>query len=145
VKNSSSDLLIDNCDEFIYYDDLVRGERQARAQAQKAARDKAKAAARKARPEGDDRPPADKSGDKTEALELVLETVEALFKEREGNLWGSMIKQVLKRKRPNFDESYYGYRTFTELLQDAHERQLLEIEKDAKSGGVLIVGFGPKA
>jgi uncharacterized protein (TIGR00288 family) len=145
VKNSSSDLLIDNCDEFIYYDDLVRGERKARAQVQKAARDKSKAAERRGRTEGDDRPPADKSGDKTEALELVLDTVDALFKEREGNLWGSMIKQVLKRKRPNFDESYYGYRTFTELLQDAHERQLLEIEKDAKSGGVLIVGFGPKA
>jgi uncharacterized protein (TIGR00288 family) len=145
VKNSSSDLLIDNCDEFIYYDDLVRGERKARAQVQKAARDKTKAAERRGRAEGDDRPPADKSGDKTEALELVLDTVDALFKEREGNLWGSMIKQVLKRKRPNFDESYYGYRTFTELLQDAHERQLLEIEKDAKSGGVLIVGFGPKA
>ena len=145
VKNSSSDLLIDNCDEFIYYDDLVRGERKARAQVQKAARDKTKAAERRGRAEGDDRPPADKSGDKAEALEFVLDTVDALFKEREGNLWGSMVKQVLKRKRPNFDESYYGYRTFTELLQDAHERQLLEIEKDAKSGGVLIVGFGPKA
>jgi hypothetical protein len=56
-----------------------------------------------------------------------------------------MVKQVLKRKRPHFDESYYGYRTFTELLEDAHERELLVIEKDAKSGGVLIVSFGPKA
>ncbi len=146
VKNSSSDLLIENCDDFIYYDDLVRERRKARAVAQKTARAKAKAEeAKQRRPEADDRPPADKSGEKTDALELVLDTVEALFKEREGNLWGSMVKQVLKRKRPNFDESYYGYRTFNELLQDAHERQLLDIEKDADSGGVLILSFGPKA
>ncbi|MBC7171361.1 MAG: NYN domain-containing protein, partial [Polyangiaceae bacterium] len=145
VKNSSSDLLIENCDDFIYYDDLVRERRKARAVAQKSAREKAKAETKQRRPETDDRPPAEKSGEKTDALELVLDTVEALFKEREGNLWGSMVKQVLKRKRPNFEESYYGYRTFNELLQDAHEREMLEIEKDSDSGGVLILAFGPKA
>jgi uncharacterized protein (TIGR00288 family) len=146
VKNSSSDLLIENCDEFIYYDDLVREHRKARAATQKHARDKKAKAEKRARPEGEEGPPAaDKSGEKSEALELVLDTVEALFKDREGNLWGSMVKQVLKRKRPNFDESYYGYRTFNELLQDAHEKHLLEIQKDDKSGGMLILSFGPKA
>jgi uncharacterized protein (TIGR00288 family) len=147
VKNSSSDLLIENCDEFIYYDDLVRERRKARAASQSSARAKATRAADKPqRPAAaDDRPPAEQSGDKSEALELVLDTVEALFKEREGNLWGSMVKQVLKRKRPNFDESYYGYRTFNELLADASARELLDIEKDANSGGFLIASFGPKA
>ncbi len=85
------------------------------------------------------------AGDKEEALELVLDTVEALFRERDENLWGSMIKQTLKRKKPHFSESYFGYRTFNQLLEDAERRGLLELEKDQKSGGYLILAFGPKA
>ncbi len=88
---------------------------------------------------------ADKDGDKQEALEIVLDVVESLFKDRDGNLWGSMVKQVLKRKRPQFSESYYGYRSFNQLLEDARDQELLEIQKDQKSGGYVIVSFGPKA
>lgn len=151
VKNSSSDLLIDNCDEFIYYDDLIR-DKQRQKTPSKAQRPKTSAA-----PKG--QTPADASGakgdasarpdtpeaSKVQALEHVLETVEALFRERDGNLWGSMIKQTLKRKRPMFNESYHGYASFSELLADAEKRGLLKLQKDPKSGGYVIVGFGPEA
>ena len=84
-------------------------------------------------------------GSKDEAIELVLDTVEALFRERDDNLWGSMVKQTLKRKRPHFSETFYGYRTFNELLEDAAKQGLLDIQKDDRSGGYLIVSFGPNA
>jgi hypothetical protein len=82
---------------------------------------------------------------KLEAIEHVLETVEGLFREREGNLWGSMVKQTLKRKRPMFNESYHGYESFTQLLEDAQTRGLLKLQKEPKSGGYVILGFGPEA
>jgi uncharacterized protein (TIGR00288 family) len=168
VKNSSSDLLIDNCDEFIYYDDLVRSTARhkvpAKAKRPKATAPKpgseAKAADGKvigvevkpaATAAGTDASRREREADatsedpKTEALEHVLETVEALFREREGNLWGSMVKQTLKRKRPMFNESYHGYESFTSLLEDAQTRGLLKLQKDPKSGGYLIIGFGPEA
>ncbi len=152
VKNSSANLLIDNCDEFIYYDDLVRkrsgGRRGGQRPAPKATTSKApakKAAPRKDAPVKEEENDAKKLGDVEEAYELVLDTVESLFKDRDGNLWGSMVKQVLKRKRPNFDESYYGFRTFNQLLEKLHELKKLEIEKESKSGGFVILGFGAKA
>jgi uncharacterized protein (TIGR00288 family) len=132
VKKSSSDLLISNCDEFIYYDDLVR-EKQKRP-----ARRKAPAA----RPETANTPAAE--GDrKQEALDLVMETVEALLTERgaEEKLWGSMVKQALKRRHPGFNESYYGFRSFGKLLDEAEARKLLALEHDEKSGGVIIRSF----
>jgi uncharacterized protein (TIGR00288 family) len=160
VKNSSSHLLIDNCDEFIYYDDLVRDKQRhklptkAKRAATKPASPKAAAAAQAAgdapkregdapKREGDAR--ENKEDAKLEALEHVLETAESLFRDRDGNLWGSMIKQTLKRKRPMFNESYHGYESFNDLLEDAHERGLLKIQKDPKSGGYVILGFGPEA
>ena len=82
---------------------------------------------------------------KLEALEHVLETVEALFRERDGNVWGSMVKQTLKRKRPMFNETYHGYDSFSTLLEDADKRGLLKLQKDPKSGGYIIMGFGPEA
>jgi uncharacterized protein (TIGR00288 family) len=136
VKNSSSDLLIANCDEFIFYDDLVR--EKERQQQRKPARRKPSAAA-SAAPESASAPAAD--GDKKqEALDLVLETVEALMKERgaEEKIWGSMVKQALKRRKPGFNESYYGFRSFSKLLDEAESRKLLELEHDEKSGGVII-------
>ncbi|HSU78702.1 MAG TPA: NYN domain-containing protein, partial [Burkholderiales bacterium] len=97
VKNSSSDLLIANCDEFIYYDDLVRADEQKRRAAKKR---------RESAPGGEDK---DK---KQEAFDLIVETLNALIAERgEGEkIWGSMIKQALKRRKPGFNESYYGFR-----------------------------------
>jgi len=125
VKNSTSDLLIANCDEFIYYDDLVR-EEESKRRAAKKRKESAPAAA---------------GGDKQqEAFDLVIETLQALIAERgEGErIWGSMIKQALKRRNPGFNESYYGYRAFSELLEDAEKKKLVKLERDEKSGGYLI-------
>jgi len=133
VKKSTSDLLISNCDEFIFYDDLVReSERQRRATRRTAT---AKAA-RRAGPTGEDER-------KQEGLALVLETAADLFEERgeEEKVWGSMVKQTLRRRNPGFNEAYYGFRTFSELLEEAQARQLLELEYDEKSGGYIIKSF----
>lgn len=159
VKYSSSDLLIENCDDFIYYDDLIR-DRQKSSTARRRKRDEKEREQREAKGKNDkdvkakDRDKA-KNGDDGEngaddarrlkALEMVLDTVDSLFRERDDNLWGSMVKQTLKRKRPNFSETFHGYRNFNTLLEDAKRRGLLEIQKDAKSGGYLILAFGPHA
>jgi uncharacterized LabA/DUF88 family protein len=134
VKDSTSDLLISNCDEFIYYDDLVReGERPRRSP--RGRRKKTKKSATKQ---------TDKSAAKPdpaqEAIDLVLETTEALFTERGDStkLWGSMVKQALKRRRPGFTESYHGFGSFSELLEEAQSRGLLELELDERSGGYVI-------
>jgi uncharacterized protein (TIGR00288 family) len=131
VKNSTSDLLIANCDEFIYYDDLVR-EQAAQQKASK----KIKKTTTKAAPKGEE-------DRKEEALDLVLDTIEALFAERgaEEKIWGSMVKQTLKRQRPGFNESYYGFRSFSRLLEEAAARGLIDVEEDERSGGVIIRGF----
>ena len=144
VKNSSSDLLIDNCDEFIYYDDLVR---TSSAQSKKAKASSAKDRPKKATGKAQARVAGaeDDTAKKDEGLDLILDTVDSLFKDRDENLWGSMVKQALKRKKPTFSESFHGYRSFTEMLEDARERGLLELQKDERSGGYIILGFGPKA
>lgn len=135
VKSSTSDLLIANCDEFIFYDDLVRED-----QKQRKARAKRKSSAKKAATPKAAENEADKS---QEALELVLETVEDLFEERgeEEKVWGSMVKQALKRRKPGFNESYHGFRTFGKLLEEAQARNMLELEYDEKSGGYIIKAF----
>jgi uncharacterized protein (TIGR00288 family) len=126
VKNSSSDLLISNCDEFIYYDDLVRAEEQKRRAAKKR---------RDAAPAGDD-----KKDKKQEAFDLLIGTLEALIAERgaDEKIWGSMVKQALKRRNPGFNETYYGYRAFSDLLEEAGEKGLIRLEPDEKSGGYII-------
>jgi uncharacterized protein (TIGR00288 family) len=206
VKGSTSDLLTANCDEFIFYDDLVRAHEQRRRRekpvAKAATTKEAKEPAGKAaRDGGDDAPaaprirrtsrkaPANGDGAETaaaaaiaygapaggangqslatdapadaadanasgadaadergaedkrqEAIDLVVETVEALITERgaDDKIWGSMVKQTLKRRRPGFAESYYGYRSFNDLLEDARKRNLLSLERDEKSGGYVI-------
>ena len=141
VKNSSSDLLIDNCDEYIFYDDVVRDKRKNKQKRNK--KKKSSGGGKSSKKKGSTG--ADSEGEKEEALDLVLDTTEALFRERDENLWGSMVKQTIKRKQPHFSETFYGYRKFSELLEDAERRGLLEIKKDEKSGGYIILGFGPKA
>ena len=128
VKNSSSDLLISNCDEFIYYDDLVRADEQKRRAAKKR---------REAGPAAAEKPNGDK---KQEAFDLMLGTLEALVAERgaDEKIWGSMVKQALKRRNPGFNETYYGFKTFASLLEEARERKLIDLEFDAKSGGYII-------
>jgi len=132
VKNSSSDLLVANCDEFIFYDDLVR-EKPGRQQPRK------KPQAKPAVP--GDGGPKDNNEDKTEkALDLVMQTVEALIAERgaEEKIWGSMVKQALKRRNPGFNESYYGFSSFSKLLDEAESRNMLQLDRDEKSGGYIV-------
>jgi uncharacterized protein (TIGR00288 family) len=143
VKKSTSDLLVSACDEFIYYDDLVReqkvrkpapasGPRSRKPEGRKA--EKAPAApAPAAVPLGDE--------DKVqEALDLVMATVDALLDERgeEEMIWGSMVKQTLKRRKPGFNETYYGFRSFNQLLEEAQARSLVSLERDEKSGGYIV-------
>jgi uncharacterized protein (TIGR00288 family) len=186
VKSSTSDLLIANCDEFIYYDDLVRKDEQRRGRRKQAV---ATTPAKESRPArgsvpspaampvpsatpdaglangttapsssaalhdahagtSDEfatgkRPTSRRKSDdekKQEAFDLVLATIEALAEERdvEDKIWGSMIKQALKRQRPGFNESYHGFRSFNQLLEEARARHLIELEKDEKSGGYVV-------
>ncbi len=158
VKKSSSDLLIANCDEFIFYDDLARekAKKQQRTRKKPATATtttaKAGAATDNSEKDGTDKDVAEKDaidrdgGDKkTEALDLVMETIEALFEERgaEDKIWPSMVKQTLKRRQPGFNESYYGFRTFGKLLEEAQTRKLLVLEHDEKSGHSIIKSFNP--
>jgi uncharacterized protein (TIGR00288 family) len=146
VKQSSSDLLVNNCDEFIYYDDLVRekeGAKRARRKPTKLRQSAASKAA--AEPGPAPEPDADEpeSEDKTQqAVDLVVGTFEALLAERgEGDkIWGSMIKQALKRRKPGFNETYYGFKSFNSLLEEAKSRGLLDLERDDKSGGFIVRG-----
>jgi uncharacterized protein (TIGR00288 family) len=144
VKKSSSDLLINNCDEFIYYDDLVREEKaKAKQRTRKRPAAKPKPAAAAAAAKAASEPEEPERDDKTQqVLELVLETFEALVAERgEGEkIWGSMIKQALKRRKPGFSESYYGFKSFTDVLEEAKARGLLDLQHDEKSGGYLVRG-----
>ena len=137
VKNSSSDLLIANCDEFIYYDDLVRKKKKAKKPARKPPAKGPKPPAQEVTPK------EDAEALTQEALDLVMETLEALAEERgsEDKIWGSMVKQTLKRRRPGFNESYYGFRSFKRLLDEAASRGLMELESDEKSGGYIIRSF----
>jgi uncharacterized protein (TIGR00288 family) len=129
VKNSTSDLLIANCDEFIYYDDLVRKKAESRKPKKK---------------KTNGRRSADDKGNQQDAraekaFEQVLETIDDLVSERgdEDKLWGSMVKQALKRRKPN--ESYHGFRSFGRLLEEMETRGLVKLEHDQKSGGYIII------
>ncbi len=140
VKKSTSDLLVAACDEFIYYDDLVREQkRRQQPAARKKPAAKIGAVALEQSP-----PPAlgegRGEGKEQEALDLVLETVEALAEERgdDETIWGSMVKQALKRRKPGFNERYYGFRSFNDLLEEARSRRLLDLERDEKSGGYIV-------
>ena len=133
VMNSTSDLLTSDCDEFIYYDDLVRETGKKR-------RNKRKLPATKTGPKPSTPTEEEK---KQAAIDLVMETLGDLFEERgdEEKVWGSMVKQALKRRKPGFNERYHGFRTFGQLLEEAQERKLLELEHDEKSGGYIIKGY----
>ncbi len=134
VKSSASDLLVSNCDEFIYYDDLVREEESKKKKSKKAASKPSPGPTPK---KGDPKTGEDK---KQKAVDLIVETIEALIAERgeADKIWGSMVKQALKRRKPGFTESYFGFRTFSQLLEDGQRRGLLELERDERSGGYII-------
>jgi uncharacterized LabA/DUF88 family protein len=140
VKNSTSDLFISNCDEFIFYDDLVRRQQRTRRPAARSSSnaEHAKKTAAAAAPNGDAKP----AGDPEAAIQLVAEAADAMLEERGDNdtLWGSMIKQAIKRRQPGFNERYHGFRSFRNLLEAARDRGLLELVLDSKSGDYAVKG-----
>jgi uncharacterized protein (TIGR00288 family) len=118
MQESTSELLRDNCDEFIYYEDL--GHKPALT------------------PAIDDKLPETKR----KAFALLLESLLALRRENKEVLWSSMIKDTMKRKKPSFNEAYHGYRTFSELLEDAQKEGLLELDTDKRSRTYVVTRFG---
>ncbi|MFW6087970.1 MAG: NYN domain-containing protein, partial [Myxococcota bacterium] len=157
VRNSTSDLLMSNCDEFIFYDDLIAKPKARRSRS----RSKAKAAdagksgdigkggdAERTSTRAAAAEPTEYPGDPArEAIDLVVETADALFAESgdRSKLWGSMVKQTLKRRRPSFSESAAGFSSFSDLLEEAEARGRLELELDEKSGGYVIRGTAQDA
>jgi uncharacterized protein (TIGR00288 family) len=147
VKNSTSDLFINNCDEFIYYDDLVRrvpskARRRSPAPARNpaASNEPSTAEVPAAEAAANENANENKGPDLNDALELIVETLEALAEERGGSepIWGSMIKQAIKRRHPGFNERAYGFRSFNDLLADGEKRGLLTLRADEKSGGYTV-------
>lgn len=143
VKKSTSDLLVANCDEFIFYDDLVREQQRTlakREQQQRAGNGGAK------RPDEPSRK-HDMDARKAEAIALAVETFDALASERDdvGKIWASVLKSAIKRRKPDFNESYYGFRAFGNLLDEAQARGLLEVGRDDKSGAFVSRARQPAA
>jgi uncharacterized LabA/DUF88 family protein len=121
VKNSTSDLLIENCDEFIFYEDLVRGQQRQI-------------------------PVIANVPEKVqECFALLVDSVLALQRENKEILWGSMVKETMKRKKPSFNETYYGFRTFSHLLEDAQRRGIVELRRDQRSGSYIVEDLGSAA
>ena len=118
MQQSTSDLLRDNCDEFIYYEDLGQASELAPAVDSRL-------------PEG-----------KRKAFALLMESLLALRRENKEVLWSSMVKDTMKRKKPSFNESYHGYRSFSDLLEDAKKEGLLELDTDKRSRTYVVTRFG---
>jgi uncharacterized protein (TIGR00288 family) len=121
VKNSTSDLLIENCDEFIFYEDLVRGQQRPVPVI------------------------ANANEKQQEVFSLLVDSILALQRENKEVLWGSMVKETMKRKKPSFNETYYGFRTFSHLLEDAQRRGIVVLRRDQKSGSYIVEDLGPGA
>jgi len=119
VKNSTSDLLIENCDEFIFYEDLVRGQQRPVPVI------------------------ANANEKQQEVFALLVDSILALQRENKEVLWGSMVKETMKRKKPSFNETYYGFRTFSHLLEDAQRRGIVVLRRDQKSGSYIVEDLGP--
>ena len=140
VKQSTSDLLIANCDEFIFVDDLVR--ESQRAAAKREPRETQSAARRT--PEEDRRRKEEMSVRRGKAIDIAVGTFDAMVSERgdTGKIWASVLKEAIKRRNPGFNENYFGFRTFGNLLEEAHARGLLEFGRDEKSGAYVFRGNG---
>jgi len=134
VKDSTSDLLVANCDEFIFYDDLVRESRRQRRDVREQQPKRSPEEEKRKREESDRR--------RAEAVEIAYETFDALIAERgdSGKIWASVLKEAIKRRKPDFSESYYGFRTFGNLLEEMKARGLLEFGRDEKSGAYVYRG-----
>ena len=136
VKESTSNLLIANCDEFIYYDDIIR-------QAERRKPRKKKSNGKKENGDEASVTKGKRQQREEKAFAWVLETMDDLFNERdaEEKVWGSMVKQALKRRKPGFSERYHGFRSFSELLEQMEEQKLVTLEHDQKSGGYIITDY----
>ena len=117
VKSDSAKLLIDACDEFLFYEDLALESGPTTTLV-----------------EGLD-------SQQAEAFTLMEEAIRALQRENKRVLWGSMVKQTMKRKHPSFNEAHYGYSAFSEMLEDAERRKIIELERDERSGSYIVTGF----
>ena len=142
VKQSTSDLLIANCDEFIFYDDLVRENQRAQARRQSPGSNPPPALRRS--PEEERSRKESQDARRTQGVELAAETFEALLLERgdTGKIWASVLKEAIKRRKPDFSEGRYGFRTFGNLLEEAQARGLLEFGRDEKSGAYVYRSHG---
>jgi len=118
AKDSTSELLVSNCDEFIFYEDLLREREQAR-------------------PKVEGLPKR-----QSDAFRILVEAVKALMRENKETLYSSLIKDTIKRKQPQFDEGYHGYSSFSKLLEDAQRNGILQLEKSPKSGTYVVTGLG---
>ena len=141
VKQSCSDLLVTNCDEFIYYDDLVR-DREAQRGSGRRDRDNAKRS-----PEEEQRRSEKAEERKARAVELAAATLADLMADRGENdrVWASVLKEVMKRRNPGFNETYFGFKTFGNLLEEAAARGLLAVGRDDKSGTYVMRAAGRPA
>lgn len=143
VKNSTGDIFISNCDEFIFYDDLVREQRRKRSEGEPriaAPRNGETVTPKPRAGKTAAPPPAKPAGDPEKAVVLLLETVDAMLAEQggEGSVWGSSVKQTIKRRLPQFSERFHGFRSFNALIEEAGRRGLLVLQRDDKSGGYLV-------
>ena len=143
VKQSTSDLLTANCDEFIFYDDLVResGRQSSRREARPAPPANRRPAAPAANPEESNRR-EEAEARRTKGVEMALQTFEALYSERSdgGKIWASVLKEAIKRRKPDFSESYYGFRSFGGLLEEMQARGFLKMGRDEKSNAFVFRG-----
>ncbi len=142
VKQSTSELLMSNCDEFLLYDDLIRASDKKKTQrkqpVKKALSGKKSTTKKTTTKQTQSSDSGSESAKKDAGIDLVLDTAEELIDERGDRVWASMIKQTLKRRHPAFSESYYGFRSFGDLLQEADQRGLVDMERDERSGGYII-------
>jgi uncharacterized protein (TIGR00288 family) len=116
VKNSTSELLVSSCDEFIFYEDLIRAVQEAP-------------------------PMVGLPKKQRECFALLSDSIKALMRDGKEVLWGSMIKQTMQRKRPEFNEEYFGYSTFSDLLEDAEKHHVIKLRRDQRSGTYVVTGF----
>lgn len=116
VKNSTSTLLVESCDQFIFYEDLQRGKQNKKYKG----RDKKR----------------------TEVFGLLTDAVAALQRQNRDILWSSLVKQTMTRLQPTFDEAYFGFRSFSHLLEQAEKEQIVSLEKDERSGSYIVLDLG---
>ncbi len=143
VKESTSNLLIANCDEFIYYDDIVRQSERRKPKKKKIVGRKDSGEEGSATPVSPAAVPGKGQQRAEQAFSWVLETLDDLFSERdiEEKVWGSMVKQTLKRRKPGFNERYHGFRSFSQLLEQMEQQKLVTLTHDKKSGGYIISDY----